>query len=104
MRDEELQALIKRVDEADYRAYGTRKIWRALNRQGHDVARCTVERLMREIGIADAVRGKKVSITIPDPAAAGPRTAWTVTSSPRSPTAPGQPTSLKPLSVVIMAG
>ncbi|UCM88864.1 IS3 family transposase [Streptomyces marincola] len=47
-----------------------RDIARVLNRQGHPVARCTVERLMREIGIAGVVRGKKVITTIPDPAAA----------------------------------
>ncbi|MEU1695433.1 IS3 family transposase, partial [Streptomyces hirsutus] len=40
--------------------------WRELNRQGHTVARCTVERLMRELGIAGAVRGKRVVTTIPD--------------------------------------
>ncbi|WP_406729395.1 IS3 family transposase [Streptomyces sp. GD-15H] len=45
---------------------GARKIWRELNRQGHTVARCTVERLMRELGIAGAVRGKRVITTIPD--------------------------------------
>ncbi|MGW3070509.1 IS3 family transposase, partial [Streptomyces sp. NPDC001130] len=60
----------KKVHETNYRVYGARKIWRALNRKGHDVARCTVERLMREIGIAGAVRGKKVITTISDPAAA----------------------------------
>ncbi|MFD7284242.1 IS3 family transposase [Streptomyces sp. NPDC059862] len=69
VRDEELKTLIKEVHETNYRVYGARKIWRALNRQGHDVARCTVERLMREIGIAGAVRGKKVITTFPDPAA-----------------------------------
>ncbi|MFF3359817.1 DDE-type integrase/transposase/recombinase [Streptomyces sp. NPDC002917] len=46
-----------------------RGIWRHLNRQGHRVARCTVERLMRETGITGAVRGKRVITTIPDPAA-----------------------------------
>ncbi|WP_159040217.1 IS3 family transposase, partial [Streptomyces virginiae] len=43
-----------------------RKIWRELNRQGHAVARCTVERLQRELDISGAVRGKKVITTIPD--------------------------------------
>ncbi|MET9325169.1 IS3 family transposase, partial [Streptomyces sp. NPDC003038] len=68
--DEELKPLINEVFTANYRVYGARKIWRELNRQGHVVARCTVERLMRETGIAGAVRGKKVITTIPDPAAA----------------------------------
>ncbi|MDF2261644.1 IS3 family transposase, partial [Streptantibioticus ferralitis] len=69
VRDEEVKTLIKEVFEANYRVYGARKVWRELNRQGHAVARCTVERLMRELGIAGAVRGKKVITTIADPAA-----------------------------------
>ncbi|MFJ6777113.1 IS3 family transposase [Kitasatospora sp. NPDC091257] len=67
VRDEELKALIKEVYNADYRVYGARKIWRELGRQGQAVARCTVERLMRELGITGAVRGKKVITTIADP-------------------------------------
>ena len=70
MRDEELKTLIHEVFEANYRVYGARKIWRALNRQGRPVARCTIERLMRETGITGAVRGKKVITTIADPSAA----------------------------------
>ncbi|PWI08834.1 IS3 family transposase [Streptomyces sp. NWU339] len=69
VRDAELKEQIKEVYETDYRVYGARKIWRRLNRQGQKVARCTVERLMRELGIAGAVRGKKVITTMPDPAA-----------------------------------
>ncbi|WP_344016990.1 IS3 family transposase, partial [Kitasatospora atroaurantiaca] len=69
LRDEELKPLIKEVHDTNYRVYGARKVWRELQRQGHEVARCTVERLMRELGIAGAVRGKKVITTIPDPAA-----------------------------------
>ncbi|WP_307659156.1 IS3 family transposase [Streptomyces sp. V1I1] len=68
-RDAELKALIQQVFDANYRVYGARKIWRELNRQGHAVARCTVERLMRELGLAGAVRGKKVITTVTDPAA-----------------------------------
>ena len=59
-----------KLADRNYRVYGARKIWRELNRQGHRVARCTIERLMREIGIAGAVRGKKVITTIPDRTAA----------------------------------
>ncbi|MFE5028309.1 IS3 family transposase [Streptomyces sp. NPDC056656] len=70
VRDEELKEQITEVYEANYRVYGARKVWRHLNRQGQKVARCTVERLMREIGITGAVRGKKVITTMPDPAAA----------------------------------
>ncbi|MFE9614329.1 IS3 family transposase, partial [Streptomyces sp. NPDC006012] len=56
---------ISEVFEANYRVYGARKIWRELNRQGRRVARCTVERLMRELGITGAVRGKLVITTLP---------------------------------------
>ncbi|WP_460086543.1 IS3 family transposase [Streptomyces variabilis] len=66
VRDTELKELIRQVHTGNYRVYGARKIWRELNRQGHAVARCTVERLMRELGIAGAVRGRKVITTIPD--------------------------------------
>ncbi|MGW0776406.1 IS3 family transposase [Streptomyces sp. NPDC002835] len=66
VRDAELKELIRQVHTDNYRVYGARKIWRELNRRGHAVARCTVERLMRELGIAGAVRGKKVITTIPD--------------------------------------
>ncbi|MGW8954812.1 IS3 family transposase [Streptomyces sp. NPDC055709] len=45
--------------QPDYRVHGAGTIWQELNRQGHRVAHCTVERLMREIGITGAVRGKK---------------------------------------------
>ncbi|CAM5591207.1 Transposase OS=Kitasatospora aureofaciens OX=1894 GN=GCM10010502_68970 PE=4 SV=1 [Kitasatospora aureofaciens] len=69
VRDLELKELIKGVHDANYRVYGARKVWRELGRQGHTVARCTVERLMRELGITGAVRGKKVITTMVDPAA-----------------------------------
>ncbi|MFF1401231.1 IS3 family transposase [Streptomyces sp. NPDC058287] len=69
VRDAELKALIKEAYDANYRVYGARKIWRHLNRQDVAVARCTVERLMRDLGIAGAVRDKKVITTIPDASA-----------------------------------
>ncbi|WP_373318897.1 MULTISPECIES: IS3 family transposase [Streptomyces] len=78
--------------EADYRVYGARKIRRGLNRQGHAVARCTVERLMYETGIAGIVRGKKVITTILDPGAARAPNRLD-RESPKRPTAPGSPTS-----------
>lgn len=65
VRDAELKEQISQVFETNYRVYGARKIWRELNRQGHAVARCTVERLMREIGITGAVRGRRVITTLP---------------------------------------
>ncbi|MFF3632275.1 IS3 family transposase, partial [Streptomyces sp. NPDC002164] len=66
MRDTELNELVRQVHTDNYRVYGARKIWRELTRRGHTVARCTVERLMRELGITGAVHGKKVITTIPD--------------------------------------
>ncbi|MFD7281620.1 IS3 family transposase [Streptomyces sp. NPDC059862] len=69
LRDTGLKPLIEEVFTTNFRVYGARKVWRELNRQGHGVARCTVERLMRELGLAGAVRGKKVITTVPEPAA-----------------------------------
>lgn len=72
IRDEELKPLIRAVHAANYGVYGARKVWLALNRQGTSVARCTVERLMRALGLAGAVRGKAKRTTVADPAAARP--------------------------------
>ncbi|WP_256104046.1 IS3 family transposase [Streptomyces sp. ODS05-4] len=66
LRDTELKPLVREIFEANYRVYGARKVWRELHRQGHQVARCTVERLMRELGISGAVRGNKIITTISD--------------------------------------
>lgn len=71
IRDEEFKVEIRRVFEENYGVYGAPKIWAQLNREGITVARCTVERLMRDLGIQGAVRGKKKRTTISegDPAA-----------------------------------
>lgn len=69
LADEVLKPLIKRVHAANYGVYGARKVWLQLNREGVSVARCTVERLMRQIGLQGAVRGKVKRTTIADPAA-----------------------------------
>ena len=58
---------IVRVYEENYSVYGAEKVWWALNREGIRVGRCRVERLMRALGLAGAVRGKKVHTTVPDP-------------------------------------
>ena len=71
-RDAALSAEIRRVYEANFRVYGVRKVWRQLAREGVVVARCTVARLMRAMGLAGVVRGRKVRTTVPDPAAACP--------------------------------
>ena len=65
LRDEQLKADIRRVFEANYAVYGARKVWRQLNREGVVVARCTVERLMAQMGLQGRVRGKKRRTTIP---------------------------------------
>ncbi|MDX3351726.1 MULTISPECIES: IS3 family transposase [Streptomyces] len=65
VRDEGLKEWIQDIYTSNYRVYGARKIWRELNRQGHAVARCTVERLMRELSIQGAVHGKRVITTLP---------------------------------------
>jgi putative transposase len=75
-RDEYLKKEIRRV-RADRkkgrRVYGARKVWRQLHREGIEVARCAVERLMREMGIAGAsARRKKPRTTVPGPASARP--------------------------------
>jgi len=72
LRDRQLPAEIRRVHAANYGVYGARKVWKQLNREGIAVARCTVERLMRQAGITGAVRGAKRRTTIPDPAAPKP--------------------------------
>ena len=69
-RDEELKKEIMRVwKEKGRQVYGARKVWRQLRREEIDVARCTVERLMRELGIAGAAaRRKRPRTTVPAPA------------------------------------
>ncbi len=65
-RDEELKPEIERVFEENLSVYGVRKVWHQMRREGFDIARCTVARLMRDIGIEGVVRGKKPKTTIPD--------------------------------------
>ena len=71
-RDAELRGEIQRVWDANFRVYGARKVWRQLNREGIRVARCTVERLMRDSGLAGAVRGRTFKTTIADDTTAWP--------------------------------
>ena len=66
LHDEELKAEIARVHEENRRVYGADKVWTQLNREGIKVARCTVERLMRELGIYGVRRGRKWKTTIAD--------------------------------------
>ena len=78
LQDAELAEKIRGVWEKSRRRYGARKVWHELKRQGENVARCTVERLMRDEGIAGVVRGKRVFTTVPDENAARP-TWWSAT-------------------------
>ena len=55
-RDMALKVEVRRVFEENFRVYGLRKVWRQLQREGFDVARCTVERLMREMGLHGVIR------------------------------------------------
>ncbi len=65
-RDQPLIPEIQRVWHANWQVYGADKVWKQMNREGIRVARCTVERLMRQRGLAGARRGKKLRTTTPD--------------------------------------
>ncbi len=70
LRDEQLRVEVERVWKENYGVYGARKVWLQLNREGIPVARCTVERLMRDLGLEGARRGRRYRTTVPDPSAA----------------------------------
>lgn len=72
VRDAELQVEIKRIFEENLRVYGVRKVWRQLRREGVPAARCTVARLMCDMGLAGVIRGKPVKTTVSDKAAPCP--------------------------------
>jgi putative transposase len=69
LRDEHIKELILEIYDENYRCYGARKMWLALRQAGHEVARCTVERLMPALGVRGARRGQTKRTTIADPAA-----------------------------------
>jgi transposase InsO family protein len=71
-RDAALRADIRRVWEANFQVYGVRKIWRQLQREAIAVPRCQVARLMKQMGLAGAVRGRRVKTTVSDRAAPCP--------------------------------
>jgi putative transposase len=68
-REAALTEQINQVHAGNYSVYGARKVWLTLNREGTPVARCTVERLMREQGLRGVVRGRRVRTTIANPTA-----------------------------------
>jgi putative transposase len=72
LADEQLRARILQVWKANRKVCGARKVWRQLHREGTAAARCTVERLMRSLGIAGAVRGKRKKTTVPGAEASRP--------------------------------
>jgi transposase InsO family protein len=71
-RDLALKVAIRRVFTENFEVYGVRKVWLQLNREGAEVARCTVARLMRAMGLRGVIRGKPVRTTISDKAAPCP--------------------------------
>ena len=72
-RDAALRQEVQRVWDQNFKVYGVRKVWLQMRREGFDVARCTVERLMRQLGIQGVVRGKAQKTTRPDKALPCPR-------------------------------
>jgi putative transposase len=72
LRDTQLKAEIARVHAEHFSVYGARKVWRQLHREGISVARCTVERLMGELGLEGVRGGKARRTTTPDAAAPRP--------------------------------
>jgi putative transposase len=72
-RDAELCREIRRVFAANFGVYGVRKVWRQMQREGIEVARCTVARLMRQMGLQGVVRGRSIKTTVSNAAAPCPR-------------------------------
>src|SRR5262249_48827713 len=72
-RDEALRAIIRRIWNEHHQGYGPRKVWKQMGREGLRAARCRVRRLMREMGLAGAVRGRAgITTTQSQPAADRP--------------------------------
>jgi putative transposase len=72
-RDAMLGPLVQQAWEDTRRRYGARKAWKALRRNGIAVARCTVARLYRTLGLRGVVRGRRVRTTVPEPLAHRPQ-------------------------------
>ena len=71
-RDVELMQEIRRVFDENFQVYGVRKVWRQLRREGFDVARCAVVRLMKKMALQGVIRGRRVRTTVADTAAPCP--------------------------------
>ena len=105
-QDAALKIEVRRVFDQNFSVYGVRKVWRQLKREGFDVARCTVSRLMRDMGLQGIIRGKSVSRSATRPrharwitsTASSRRQGRTFSGSPTSPTSrPGPASSTSPL-------
>jgi len=72
LSDLDLETEVKRIYDENYGVYGVRKVWKQLHREGRPVARCTVARLMRKVGLRGAIRGKTWKTTKPDTSAQSP--------------------------------
>jgi putative transposase len=70
--DEALIPEVQRVWSENFEVYGVRKVWRQMRREQFEVARCTVQRLMKRLGLRGVIRGKTVRTTVSDPKAACP--------------------------------
>ncbi len=101
-RDAVLRPEVERVFEENWRVYGVRKVWRQLDREGFDVARCTVARLMKDMGIQGIIRGK-LALGAESPVKRGGRnwlcqskqTLWLALQSTTSQSALGTQSSLQ---------
>ena len=71
-RDDALCQEIRRVWDENKQVYGVRKVWKQLRREGFRIARCTVERLMRRLGLRGVIRGRTIKTTVSDKAAPCP--------------------------------
>ena len=85
-RDDVLRPDIPRIGAENLQVYGADKVRRQIHREGVAVARCTVERLMKHLGLQGVRRGKRVRTTVH-----GARSRGAVPSGPREPPVPGQP-------------
>ena len=65
-RDDVLKPDIQRIFDANRRVYGARKLWHQMKREGFSIARCTVERLMRDLGLRGVIRGKTQQMNRPE--------------------------------------
>jgi putative transposase len=92
VRDAKLKAEVGRVHQDNFGVYGARRVWRQLHREGITVARCTVERLMGELGLQGVRRARPAGPPRPMRPPPGPPTWWSGTSRHPGPTSCGSPT------------